>query len=194
MRAGGQLDTGTLRSGVAVGGHRAGGYRGRCRHVARIRRSPGTIFRSRAAVSTLRRDRERDRQRPHRARHEWRPEHRERQAGGTITLVKEGSAGTLSAGTLIAGTGASLTSSTGIDPTMSRAPSGDVDFDAVLRRDPRNGDGAERERQHPRRRSRHPRRHHRRAGLDHQPQRRKCGDGAWRCLGAPAPSRSPKRS
>ena len=57
-------------------------------------------------------------------------------------------------------------------------------FRCSARRDARNGAGAEWERQHPRRRSRHPRRHYRRAGLDHQPQRRKCGDGAWRRLGA----------
>ena len=54
------------------------------------------------------------------------------QAGGTITLVKEGSSGTLSAGTLTAGTGASLTSSTGIDVDNVQSASGDVDFDAML--------------------------------------------------------------
>ena len=53
-------------------------------------------------------------------------------AGGTITLVKEGSAGTLSAGTLMAGTGASLTSSTGIAADNVQSASGDIDFDAML--------------------------------------------------------------
>ena len=53
------------------------------------------------------------------------------QAGGTITLVKEGSSGTLNAATLTAGTGASLTSSTGIDADNVQSASGDVDFDAV---------------------------------------------------------------
>jgi filamentous hemagglutinin family protein len=52
-------------------------------------------------------------------------------ADGTITLVKEGSSGTLTAGTLAAGTGASLTSSTGIAATNVQSAGGEVDFDAV---------------------------------------------------------------
>ena len=52
-------------------------------------------------------------------------------AGGSINLVKEGSAGTLTAGTLVAGTGASLTSSTGIAANDVRSTNGDIDFDAV---------------------------------------------------------------
>lgn len=53
------------------------------------------------------------------------------EAGGTITLIKQGTVGILTAGTLTAGTGATLKSDTDIDAQTVQSASGDLAFEAA---------------------------------------------------------------